>query len=228
MLTRDIKQIPIEPSTDGVQSYAVVADEEFVPLPPRSADVIMSSLSMHWVNDLPGTLTQIRESLKPDGVFLGAMLGGETLSELRSSFVEADIERNGGVAPRVSPFARVSDVGDLLASAGFKMATVDFDDIICRYPDMFTLLDHLSGMGEAHAAMDRPPAVSRDTFLSAASIYQDAYADEEGLLPATFQVVYMIGWAPDSSQPKPLERGTGKLGMKAAIENPDILKPPSE
>eukprot|EP00808_Paulinella_micropora_P016904 g70692.t1 len=184
-------------------------NEEDPRLPPASADLIVSSMFLHWTNDLPGIFQQIFQALKPNGCFLGAMLGGETLQELRSSFALADMERQGGVRPHVSPLARVRDVGDLLGAAGFKLNTLDTDEIVVRYPDMFTLMDHLQKMGENHAPL-RPPYTSRDTFLAAASVYEAMYADEEHLLPLTFEIIWMIGWVPHESQQKPKARGSAK------------------
>jgi len=196
---------PVPPGR--THEYHVVDEEGALPFADGSVDLVVSSMSLHWVNDLPGFLKRVRRALKPDGVFLAAMLGGATLQELRSAFTVADLERLGGVQQHVSPFAYGRDCGDLLASAGFTMPTVDTDVLTIRYPDLFTLSAHLQGMGESNASLLRPAAVSRDVMLAAAAAYESLYADEEGLLPATFQVFYLIGWAPDKSQPKPLERG---------------------
>jgi len=193
------------------------ADEENLPLEENSINLAMSSLSMHWLNDLPGMMKQICKALKPDGCFIGAMLGGNTLQELRSAFAVADMERKGGVSPHVSPFTRPSDIGELLTQAGFALPTVDTDTLVVKYPDMFTLIDHLSGMGETSVSLSRAPYLSRDVALAAAAAYQGMYADEQGLIPCTFQVLYMIGWSPHTSQPQPLERGTGQVKIEDAL-----------
>jgi len=183
---------------------------EFFPFGPESVDLVISSMSAHWVNDLPGYFTSVRKSLKPDGAFLCAMLGGETLQELRSALAVAEQERIGGVRPHISPFAKIRDAGNLLQSAGFSLPTVDSESITCMYPDMFTLLDHLQGMGETNAIADISPSVNlqSDSLMAAAAAYQELYADENGLIPATFEVIYVIGWSPHESQPKGLERGS--------------------
>lgn len=198
----------------GRSVHSMVADEEWLPLPKQSQDMIISSMNMHWVNDLPSMLGQCRDALKPDGVFLACMLGGDTLQELRSAFAVADTERLGGVSPHISPFAKNTDCGNLLSGAGFAIPTVDVDTVTVRYPDMYTLCEHLRGMGETNASLSRLPYVSRDVFNAAAAAYQELYADEDGLIPATFQVLYMIGWSPHSSQQKPKARGsaTSKIG----------------
>lgn len=198
-----------EPIPDYRQTYNVVCDEEFVPLPARSVDLLLSSLALHWVNDLPGCLEQVRKSLKPDGVFLGAMLGGDTLQELRSSLALADMERGGGVRPHLSPFAQIRDCADLLTNAGFGVPTVDTESVRIPYPDMFTLIDHLQGMGEQNAPLLHANT-DRDTLMAAASIYEQMYGTPDGNIEATFQIVYMIGWGPAESQPKPSRRGSGR------------------
>jgi len=193
--------------------YLLMDEEAAFPFPDGSLDLIVSNLCMHWINDLPTFLKRCRQALKPDGVFLATMLGGATLQELRSSMTIADMERLGGVMPHVSPFVYGRDCGDLLSAAGFALPTVDTDVLTLRYPDLFTLVQHLRGMGETNCVLQRPKAVSRDVFISADAAYHSLYADEEGLLPATFQVFYLIGWAPHADQPKPLRRGSAKAKL---------------
>lgn len=172
-------------------------------LPPASTELIVSSMAMHWVEDLPLFLQGIRTALKPGGVFIGAMLGGDSLNEMRSAFALADQERCGGLSPHVSPFTRSRDLGSLLQQAGFELPTVDSDKIICPYPDMFTLMGHLQGMGEANSLEHRRLHVPRDVFVAASAIFDELYREPEssittpGLIPCTFQVLYVIGWAPD-------------------------------
>ncbi|EWM23628.1 putative methyltransferase mitochondrial-like protein [Nannochloropsis gaditana] len=150
----------------------LVGDEEHLPFSPASFDLIVSNLSLHWINDLPGAMNQAREVLKPDGVFLASMFGGNTLKELRVAFQLAEQEREGGISPHVSPSAHVADCGSLLQAAGFALPTVDVDTITVSYPDALVLMEHLQGMGESSAILTRRPYVSRETFLAAAAIYQ--------------------------------------------------------
>ncbi|DAZ92963.1 TPA: LOW QUALITY PROTEIN: hypothetical protein N0F65_006282 [Lagenidium giganteum] len=198
----------------SLQTKHIVVDEEFLPFPREHFDLVMSSLSLHWVNDLPSTFKQIRETLKPDGAFIGAVLGGESLRELRSAFILADQERLGGIQPHISPFVNVPDVGNLLSSVGFTLCTIDTDYIQVDYPNAFVLMEHLRGMGENNAVQSRGNAVSRDSLLAAAAIYQTMYGNPDGTVPATFQVIYMIGWAPHESQQQPLRRGSAQKSLK--------------
>jgi len=171
-------------------------------------------MALHWVNDLPRTLAAARRVLRPNGLFLGAFLGGETLAEMRSAFVLADLERHGGVAQRMSPLCSVSDAGALMQSAGFALPMVDTEVLTVRYPDAWTLWHHLRAMGESHATLQRALA-DRDTLLAAASIYESMYQDpDEGSIPASFQVIYLVGWAPHDSQPTPAARGSANFSLK--------------
>lgn len=197
----------------------VVADEETIPYEPSSFDLVMSSLSLHWINDLPGILTQINHVLKPDSPFIGAMLGGDTLFELRTSLQLAESERRGGMSPRVSPLADVKDIGGLLQKAGFKMLTVDIDDIIVDYPDMFALMQDLQAMGEGNAVIGREMgAIQRDVLLAGDAIYRELHGNPDGTIPATFRVIYMIGWKEGENQPQPLARGSGDINLKDVLE----------
>jgi NADH dehydrogenase [ubiquinone] 1 alpha subcomplex assembly factor 5 len=214
-----------------IQPIRIVADEEFLPFAPRSVDLFISNLSLHWVNDLPGCLMQIRQSLKDDGLFLAAMFGGDTLFELRNAFFLAEQEREGGAGIHVSPFAGVSDIGNLLTQAGFALTTVDTESIQVKYADPFVLMHDLRGMAENNAAIHRRPYVSRDTILAAAIIYQTLYGLPDGTIPASFQIIYMIGWAPHASQPKPKPRGSAthsfaELNQQYA-PSPPPHKPPT-
>jgi len=185
---------------------------------PNSVDMITSSMALHWVNDLPKFFKGVMDTLQPDGVFIGAMLGGNTLQELRSSLVLADTERFGGVTPHMSPLASPRDIGDLMSAAGFNMVSVDVDTITINYPDLFTLIAHLQGMGENGAPVEhlRASKVNADTFLAAAAIYEQLFKDEQDLLVATFDVMMMIGWKPHPSHDKLVaKRGsaTHKIGQ---------------
>eukprot|EP00602_Paraphysomonas_sp_CaronLab_P007984 CAMPEP_0185034712 /NCGR_PEP_ID=MMETSP1103-20130426/24826_1 /TAXON_ID=36769 /ORGANISM="Paraphysomonas bandaiensis, Strain Caron Lab Isolate" /LENGTH=316 /DNA_ID=CAMNT_0027571477 /DNA_START=140 /DNA_END=1090 /DNA_ORIENTATION=+ len=206
-----------KPKADLFSSDFVVSSEcaDSQVLSPEKYDLVMSSLYLHWVNDLPSMLKQIKTSLKPDGAFLGTMLGGSTLEEFRNAFFMAEMERTGGVAPHASPLARASDMAALMQAAGFNLPTIDVDTITVSYPNAFVLMEHLVGMGEGSAAYDRQayPA-GRDTFLAMATLYQDMYGNEDGEVNATFQVISMIGWKPHESQQQPLKRGSATRSLK--------------
>jgi len=166
---------------------------------------------------LPGILVQIKEALKPDGVFIGAMFGGETLFELRTSLQIAESEREGGISPRVSPMTDTRDVSNLLGRAGFTLLTVDIDEVKVSYPSIWELMEDLRDMGESNAVIGRRPFIRRDTLTAASSIYQALHGNEDGTIPATFQVVFMIGWKPAPTQPKPLERGSAQTNLKEVL-----------
>lgn len=207
--------------TPGLPLTRHEMDEERLQFEPDSLDLVVSSLSMHWVNDLPGCFAQIKRSLRPDGVFIGALYGGETLFELRSALQLAEVERRGGLAPHVSPFTQIRDIGGLLNRAGFTMLTIDTDELVVGYPSMFELMWDLKGMAESNAAFNRPLHLSRDTMLAAASIYRDMYAQGDGIA-ATFQIIYFVGWKPSAGQAQPLAPGSGTVSLKdlgAVIEN---------
>lgn len=198
----------------------LAADEEQLPFRDACFDLVVSNLSLHWVNDLPGALVQIRRALKPDGLFLGAMLGGGTLGELRRALTEAELQLEGGAGPRISPMADVRDAGNLLTRAGFALPVADADDIRVSYPDPMKLMADLRGMGEANAvAARRKTTMRRATLMRAAEIYQARDADADGRVPATFGVIYMTGWAPDVSQPKPLRPGSGETSLADVLSD---------
>jgi NADH dehydrogenase [ubiquinone] 1 alpha subcomplex assembly factor 5 len=187
----------------------LVVDEEWLPFAPATFDLVISNLSLHWVNDLPGTLLQIRRILKPDGLFLAAILGAGTLAELRQSLMEAELAEENGLSPRVSPFADVRDLGALLQRAGFALPVVDCDAVAVTYADPMRLLADLRGMGEANAvAEQRKGLTRRATLLHAIAAYQNRFTGPDGRLPATFQVMTLTGWAPHPDQPKPLSPGS--------------------
>ena len=193
----------------------LVADEELLPFKQQCFDAILSNLSLHWVNDLPGALAQIRSSLKPDGLFLASLFGTGTLQELRTALMEAELAETGGASPRVSPFADLRDAAGLLQRAGFALPVADADAVTVTYGDFFALLRDLRGMGETNILIDRLKRPTRRTvFARAAAIYQERFADAEGRLPATFQILFLTGWAPDPSQQQPAKRGSGKTSLK--------------
>ncbi|WP_420403416.1 methyltransferase domain-containing protein [Nisaea sp.] len=202
---------------------AVAAEEELLPFAPASFDAIVSTLSLHWVNDLPGALVQARECLKPDGLFLGAMLGGETLHELRAALTEAEIEVLGGAGPRVSPFAELQDAAGLMQRAGFALPVVDSDLLTVTYENVFLLMHELRGMGEGNAIVTRRKGMTpRTVFLRAAEIYQARHGGPNGRVPASFQILYLTGWAPHASQQKPLRPGSATHRLADALDGTEI------
>lgn len=217
MLELSEKTLNRDPDTDfEVEVTRIHADEENLleVIPRNSQEAIVSCLSLNWVNDLPGVLVQIKEALKPDGVFLGALLGGDTLFELRQALQLAEVEREGGLSPHVSPMTDSRDVSNLLGRAGFTLLTVDVDEIRVNYPSMWELMDDLRDMGESNAVIERRHIIHRDTLAAASAIYKSLSGNEDGTIPATFQIIYVIGWRPAPTQPKPLERGSGKTNLK--------------
>jgi len=197
----------------------LAADEEAIPFGPDTFDLVLSNLSLHWVNDLPGALLQIHHALKPDGLFLGAMLGGETLKELRQALSEAEITQENGLSPRISPMAGVRDLGGLLQRAGFALPVVDTDTITVIYSDPMTLLADLRAMGESSALIEARKGLMRRATLSAAMMrYREAFANKDGSIPATFEILTMTGWAPDASQQQPLEPGSGETSLADALK----------
>ncbi|KAG2060219.1 S-adenosyl-L-methionine-dependent methyltransferase [Suillus hirtellus] len=202
-----------------VEVERVHADEENLldVLPRNSQEAIVSCLSLHWVNDLPGVLVQIKEALKPDGLFLGAMFGGDTLFELRTALQLAEVDREGGISPHISPMTDTKDISNLLSHAGFTLLTVDIDEVRVGYPSMWELLEDLRDMGESNAVVGRRHFLHRDTLAAASAIYKELHGNEDGSVPATFQIIYMIGWKPSPNQPKPLERGSAQTNLKDVL-----------
>jgi NADH dehydrogenase [ubiquinone] 1 alpha subcomplex assembly factor 5 len=196
-----------------VPTIRVLADEENLPFTENMFDLVISSMSLHWVNNLPSTFHQIWKMLKNDGCLMGAMCGGETLHELRVALQIAEMEREGGFSPHVSPFTSPQDLGGLLNRCGFTMLTIDIDEIIVNYPSMFELLHDLQGMGENNCSWNRRSMIRRETLTAAAAIYKERYGTSEGV-PAMFQIVYFIGWKPDKSQAQPAKRGSGQISLK--------------
>ena len=196
----------------------IVADEEFLPFAGETFDLVTSLLSLHWVNDLPGALIQLRRAMKPDGLFIGAFFGGDTLTELRHSLAEAEIEVEGGLSPRVSPFADPRDVGGLLQRAGFALPVVDSDRVTVRYDNALKLMSDLRGMGETNALAERRrQPIKRRTLFRAAEIYAEKFGLPDGRIPATFEIVMATGWAPHESQQKPLQPGSAAHSLAEAL-----------
>ena len=191
----------------------VVADEEALPFADASLDMVVSGLSLQLVNDLPGTLVQMRRALKPDGLLLASLLGGATLTELREAWIAAEAEISGGASPRVAPFADVRDMGRLLQRAGFALPVVDSETVVVTYPNPLALMQEIKAMGASNMliARRRTP-VTRSLLLRAAEIYAERFAGADGRVSATFEILTLTAWAPDESQPKPLRRARRKLG----------------
>jgi len=197
---------------------AVVADEEWLPFADGAFDLVLSVLDLHWINDLPGALVQIRRCLRPDGLLLAAMLGGETLKELRHALGSAEIALEGGMSPRVSPFADVRDMGGLLMRAGFALPVVDTEVVTVRYESPMRLMADLHHMGESNLVRERRHRFTRrTTLLEAAARYTREFALSDGRVPATFQVLYLTAWAPDPSQPKPRAPGSGQVPLSRVL-----------
>jgi NADH dehydrogenase [ubiquinone] 1 alpha subcomplex assembly factor 5 len=189
----------------------MVADEEAVlPFPDGTFDLVISSLSMQWVNNLPGLFSEVSRVLRPDGCFMFAMVGGATLPELRASMVMAELERDGGVSPHVGPFVQLSDVGALLQRAGFALPTIDVDTVNISFPNAAVLMEHLQRMGENNACIKCRDRTPFDVFLATSCIYDELFAlkESQGEIEASVQIIYAIGWTPHQSQQQPLERGS--------------------
>jgi SAM-dependent methyltransferase len=201
----------------------VAADEEALPFRDASLDLAVSALALQFVNDLPGTLVQIRRALKPDGLFLAALTGGDTLFELRQSFAEAESDIEGGVSPRVAPFADVRELGALLQRAGFALPVADVDRLTVRYDSAFGLMHDLRRMGATNALLARRrTALKRATLLRMAEIYARRFADADGRVRATFEIVWLSGWAPHPDQQQPLKPGSAKARLAAALGTREI------
>ncbi len=198
----------------------VVADDEFLPFAPEAFDLVLAPLTLQWINDLPGTLVQARHILKPDGLFLATMLGGETLWELRQVLLQAESETAGGAAPRVSPLADLRDMGSLMQRADFALPVVDGSKITATYPDLFALIRDLRAMGATNALKERQP-LSRNTLFRAAALYAERFG-ETGRIPATFHFIHLAGWAPHATQQKPLKPGSAANRLADALGTAEI------
>jgi ubiquinone/menaquinone biosynthesis C-methylase UbiE len=196
----------------------VVADDEWLPFAEESFDLVTSILALHAVNDLPGTLVQIRRVLKPDGLFIAAMFGGETLKELRVAFAAAEDAILGGASPRVAPFADVRDVGSLLQRAGFALPVTDVERTVIRYRDVTRLFADLRAIGETNVlANRRVETLSKRTLAAVIREYRARFGTADGRFPATFEIVFLTGWAPHESQQKPLRPGSAKTRLSDAL-----------
>jgi SAM-dependent methyltransferase len=216
----------LSPSSALIGSLPVLGirgDEEALPFRPQSFDLAVSVLALQNVNDLPGALVQIRQILKPDGLFLACLFGGRTLTELRTSLAAAEAEIDGGASPHVAPFADVRDLGSLLQRAGFALPVVDLEPVTVRYSSMFGLVADLRAMGAGNALRERRKApLKRSLVLRAAEIYAERFADPDGRIRATFELIFLSGWAPHESQQKPLKPGSAQMRLADAIKTKDI------
>lgn len=197
---------------------SILADEEFLPFGGGSLDLIVSNLSLHSTNDLPGVLIQARRALKADGLFIASMLGGETLRELRECLMEAEMSVCGGISPRVMPFADKPEMGGLLQRAGFALPVVDSEIITVTYDTVFKLMHDLRGMGESNIINDRSRQfMRRDMLMEATRLYHERYGEDDGRLAASFEIIFLIGWSPHESQQKPLKPGSAKTRLADAL-----------
>jgi len=210
---------PVADRFASITRLALDPDSERLPLGPESLDLAVSALAFQFVNDLPGVLAQIRRALRPDGLLLAAMLGGDTLTELRQSFAAAEAELEAGMSPRVAPFADLRDVGSLLQRAGFALPVTDVDRIVARYDSAFALMHDLRRMGATNIMVERRRTPTRRaTLLRMAQIYGERFADSDGRIRVTFDVIWLSGWAPHESQPKPLKPGSAQASLEAAVK----------
>jgi SAM-dependent methyltransferase len=211
------------PLADRFKSVARVgldSDSEVLPLEPESLDLAVSALAFQFVNDLPGVLAQIRRALRPDGLLLAALPGGDTLTELRQSFAAAEAECEGGVSPRVAPSADLRDIGHLLQRAGLALPVTDVDPLVVRYDNAFALMRDLRGMGATNILVERlRKPTRRATVLRMSEIYAQRFSDPDGRIRATFDIVWLSAWAPHESQQKPLRPGSAKASLEAAVKN---------
>ncbi len=197
---------------------AVAADEEMLPFAGENFDLVIAAMTLHWVNDLPGAMVQIRRALKPDGLFLAALPGGDTLHELRRALIEAETETAGGAGLRVSPFVELRDAGDLLQRAGFALPVADAETITVTYADAFALMRDLRGMGEGNAAAARRRSFTRrDTMFAAVSRYAELFGTADGRIPASFEILTLTAWAPHEAQQKPSRRGSANARLADAL-----------
>ena len=202
---------------------AVAADDEALPFRDGSLDLVVSALALQFVNDLPGTLIQIRRALKPDGLFLAALVGGDSLGELREAFAQAEAEIESGVSPRVAPFADLRDLGGLLQRAGFALPVTDVDRVTVRYPSPLALLHDLRRMGATNVMTERQrKPLRRATLRRMLEVYGERFADPDGRVRATFEIVWLSGWAPHENQQQPLRPGSAKVRLADALRTSEI------
>lgn len=221
-LTDAVRRVLVESGKVGTMADVII-DEEALPFADGSLDLVVSALSLQFVNDLPGTLVQIRRALKPDGLFMAALIGGDTLTELREAFAQAESEIEGGASPRVAPFAGLRELGALLQRAGFALPVVDSDRLTVRYKTVLDLMRDLRRMGATNVLAERRRTpLKRTTLFRVAEIYAERFADPDGRLRATFEIVWLSGWAPHESQQKPLKPGSASQRLADALGTREI------
>ena len=199
----------------------LAVDPEALVLPETDYDLIVSILDLQVVNDVPGFLARVRKYLKPDGLFMAALLGGDSLSELRGAFLAADAEHSDGAYARVAPFIPLKDAGGLLQRAGFALPVTDVETHRVRYGDPLRLMREIKALGAQNPLRDRPRRMAhRGLIGSALAAYADRYADTDGRVPATLEIVWISGWAPHESQQKPLRPGSAKVSLKDVLGQP--------
>jgi NADH dehydrogenase [ubiquinone] 1 alpha subcomplex assembly factor 5 len=197
----------------------LVCEAEALPFKAHAFDLVLSNLDLHWANDLPGALLQLRQTLKPDGLLLASLLGGATLAELRDALIAAELAEEGGAGPRVSPFADLRDAAGLLQRAGFALPVADVETLTVTYPDALALMRDLRGMGETNATLARSKRFAgRDMFARAAALYAEHHGDAEGRIAARFRLLFLTGWAPHESQQRPQSPGSAKRRLADALE----------
>ena len=202
---------------------AVPIDDEVLPLREVSLDLVVSGLALQFVNDLPGVLVQVRRALRPDGLFLAALVGGESLNELRTAFAQAESEVEGGVSPRVAPFVDLRDLGGLLQRAGFALPVTDVERLTVRYASPLALMHDLRRMGATNAMAERQrKPLRRTTLRRMMEIYAERYAGDDGRVPATYEIVWLSGWAPHASQQQPLAPRSAKTRLADALRTTEI------
>ncbi|MEL7453736.1 MAG: methyltransferase domain-containing protein [Pseudomonadota bacterium] len=228
----------IEPSARMVDALrtaglkALVYEEDNLPFQPASFDLVVSILSLHWINDLPRMLQQIKTVLQPDGLFLACLFGGGTLTELRTALIEAETEITGGISPRVSPLPGLQDMAGLLQGVGFALPVADRDRVTVRYEHPMRLLRDLKGMGEQAAFAVRPDQarqpLSRRILARMSEIYFERFSDPDGRVRASFEIIWLSGWAPAAGQPKPLRPGSGKFSLADAVKKSGAHRKPEK
>jgi NADH dehydrogenase [ubiquinone] 1 alpha subcomplex assembly factor 5 len=229
---RGIAQVVEAEAVDGLLSLGsrsdaddlIVADEEALPFEAQSFDLALAVLSLQYVNDLPGVLVQIQRLLKPDGLFIGVVLGGATLGELRQAMLAAEAEVTGGASPRVMPFVDVRDAGGLLQRAKFALPVADAETLTVTYASALELMRELKFMGASNVLHERSRVpVTRGLLLRAAEIYAERFpaTDGDGRIAATFELVTLTGWSPDPSQQQPLKPGTAQMSLSEALKPPE-------
>ena len=218
--------VAVGTAAEEVRDHAgptVVADEEALPFADASLDLVVSALALQSVNDLPGTLVQVRRALKPDGYLLAALLGGDTLTELRQSFAAAEADIEGGVSPRVAPFVDAREAGALLQRAGFALPVTDVDRVTVRYASAFDLMSDLRRMAATNPLVERRRTPLRlATLMRMAENYAARFADADGRVRASFEIVWLAGWAPDPSQQRPLTPGSARVRLADALGTREI------